>query len=671
MVPHNDNTESIWLRQSSDNTELKLGFFYCSPENNNSCIAETINSEINRFGNDKNTYIFGDFNARTKTEIESVTYDKYDEELGVPTCIHAPPPARNSEDMKIVNKRGKDFLDICRTNDLVIANGRTVGDIFGKYTCHQKTGSSVVDYLITPYKAIMNVQKFCIGEYIPTLSDHCSLQANLSIPAKLTKEKHIEVELQDLPKRYIWNRDDDETFKAKLASDPFKEKITTLMAADDNPNLAQDIRNLLVDAADQCKIRKTSRRQREDKPWFDDECRKLKNSIKSTGREVKWNPQDVESREKLYIEKKQLRNLIKKNKYTYRKSIVDKMCENLSKGEKKQYWKLLKKLEEPQDTNRYMHEQKLIDHFKDILTDPNGASDAIDAEENDNSDETLNCTINKEELEAAAKVLRYGKSPGLDRVLNEMILPLVNLYPGLLLKLFNSVLTNTWVTNEWLMSLITALHKKGNKEDPDNYRGISLMSCMAKLFLTILNNRIANFAKERKILTPSQLGFVFGNRTSDPHIILNNILQKYCHNKNKKIFGCFVDFSKAFDSVPRDILLTKLKKHDINGKVFDIIKTIYTKDEACVKFGDKFSLPFRTTRGVRQGCVLSPLLFNIFLADIQPIFDKCGSNPELNGQEMSCLIWADDILILSETEEGFYYYYYYYSTNPLENIQVD
>ena len=119
-------------------------------------------------------------------------------------------------------------------------------------------------------------------------------------------------------------------------------------------------------------------------------------------------------------------------------------------------------------------------------------------------------------------------------IINEMIEPLVELYPQLLLKLFNNILSNNWISEDWLLSLITAIHKKGPKEDPDNYRGISLMSCMAKLFLTILNNRLTTFALENNILTHSQLGFVLGNRTSDPHIILNNIIHKYCHKR--KIF---------------------------------------------------------------------------------------------------------------------------------------
>ena len=179
------------------------------------------------------------------------------------------------------------------------------------------------------------------------------------------------------------------------------------------------------------------------------------------------------------------------------------------------------------------------------------------------------------------------------------------------------------------------------------------MSCMGKFFLAIINNRLTEFCLHKGLLSPSQLGFVKGNRTSDPHIILHNILQKYCHKSNKRIYGCFVDFSKAFDSVPRDLLLDKLKKHGINGSIFDIIQTIYLEDTVSIKIDNQHSASFKTNMGVRQGCVLSPTLFNLFLADLQPILDRHGENIKISDTiNTSCLLWADDILILSETTEG-------------------
>ena len=84
-----------------------------------------------------------------------------------------------------------------------------------------------------------------------------------------------------------------------------------------------------------------------------------------------------------------------------------------------------------------------------------------------------------------------------------------------------------------------------------------------------------------KILSNSQLGFLAENRTSDAHIILKNIVRKHCH-KNR-IFSCFMDFFKAFDTVPREILFKKLLRQGNNGSFFNIIKNIYKNDKACAK----------------------------------------------------------------------------------------
>ena len=146
----------------------------------------------------------------------------------------------------------------------------------------------------------------------------------------------------------------------------------------------------------------------------------------------------------------------------------------------------------------------------------------------------------------------------------------------------------------------------------ENYRGISLISCVFKLFSAVLNNRLMNFCKMKNILSEEQLGFIPGNRTSDAHLILHNLIQDYCHKKGEKLFSCFIDFSKAFDSIPRDILLRKLLACGITGKFFNILKNVYTSDKCKVKAGNNLSETFKINKGVRQGCILSPLLFNIF-----------------------------------------------------------
>ena len=566
--------------------------------------------------------------------------------------LESVPLSRNSEDMKVVNKRGREFLDICRINDLSIANGRTVGDLFGRYTCHQARGSSVVDYLLTPCQNLRNILEFKVGGHHPLLSDHCPIQANIRLQTYLKVDLES-LQMKTLPDTFIWEEDSSLTFTQKLVSEECKKTVQDLM---NKENLKiEDIRDFLTNVAKASDIKKTNNKKKykkKDKPWFDDECQSIKSEISQCGKLLRHKPQSTEIREKLYILKRKLRNLVRGKKNKYETSVVNDMCENLSNGEQKKYWKLLRKLENTNDSNSYIPDIQLVNHFKELLQA--GETTETWDKQTGNVTGDLDYQITEHELNIASKILKAGKGTGIDVIRNEMITPLVAHYPKLLIRVFNDIIVrHRAISKDWLHSLITAIHKKGAKDDPDNYRGISLMSCLGKLFLSIINNRLVKFSLEKGLLSPGQLGFVIGNRTSDPHIILQNLLHKYCHRGRQRIFGCFVDFSKAFDTVPRDILLQKLKDKGIGGRILEIIQTLYLEDSASVKIGKKYSPSFKTNIGVRQGCVLSPLLFNLFLADLQPLLDSCQDNVKIDeNTELSCLLWADDILMFSETAEG-------------------
>ena len=102
------------------------------------------------------------------------------------------------------------------------------------------------------------------------------------------------------------------------------------------------------------------------------------------------------------------------------------------------------------------------------------------------------------------------------------------------------------------------------------------------------------------------------------------------------------DADLFIDSIPRDILLRKLLACGITGKNFNILKNIYTSDKCKVKAGNNLSETFKINKGVRQGCILSPLLFNIFLSDLpKTLSNDQYENPKIdNDSEISCLLWA-------------------------------
>ena len=191
--------------------------------------------------------------------------------------------------------------------------------------------------------------------------------------------------------------------------------------------------------------------------------------------------------------------------------------------------------------------------------------------------------------------------------------------------------------------------------NPENYRGIALSCNMSKLFAAILNQRLLEYSLQNGIIQNNQLGFMPGNRTSDALVILYNLFQEYCLKNNKYIYACFVDFQKAFDSIPRHLLFEKLLGHNITGQFYNCIRNMYTKDLACICVDGKITESFHINKGVKQGCILSPLLFNIFLSDMPKFLGISQDSSPLNinqTETISSLLWADDLLMMSKTEQS-------------------
>ena len=456
------------------------------------------------------------------------------------------------------------------------------------------------------------------------------------------------------PKQYIWSPDSKEDFLNTIKTDEFQGKLEKCFELDrsDPNNLVEHITEVLTTAAEKCKIKYVKQKHHKDPPWFDKTCRDLKEKIKSFGKKIRKEPKNAALKTELFTDKKKLKKMVKNKKQEFKDKLMEDMKQ--SKNDSKKFWKLLDKMEKKTNDTIFkqgIKDQRWVSHFKSIFNNPEGANPLP---KNTAEFGELDREITPDELKIGAYVLRLGKSPGFDSISNEMLLCLLESNLKLIQTLFNSILLNPRAIEKWSISMINPLHKSGSKMDPDNYRGISLLSCFSKYFSAILNLRLTKFAIDKKIFSKSQLGFLEGCRTSDAHLILHNLVEYYCKKKGKYIFGCFVDFKKAFDSIPRDKLFQKLLDYNINGKFYDCLVNMYSNDVSCVKIGDSISPAFITNQGVKQGCILSPTLFNIFLSDIQAILETPSCHPvQLQKDlEISCIIWADDILLMSKTEVG-------------------
>ena len=139
-------------------------------------------------------------------------------------------------------------------------------------------------------------------------------------------------------------------------------------------------------------------------------------------------------------------------------------------------------------------------------------------------------------------------------------------------KLFNLVFDTGLIPESWLVGNILPIYKhKGNIQSPENYRPITLLSCLGKLFTAIINKRLNDFSNDKHVILDCQAGFRKGYSTSDNIFIINSLID-ILKSRNKKLFCVFVDFKQAFDTVWRGGLWHKLQNYNINGKCLNVIK---------------------------------------------------------------------------------------------------
>ena len=149
--------------------------------------------------------------------------------------------------------------------------------------------------------------------------------------------------------------------------------------------------------------------------------------------------------------------------------------------------------------------------------------------------------------------------------------------------MFNDILNSGTFPTDWSISVIKPIYKKkGDKRSPANYRGITLTSCLGKLFTSILQSRLNTYIEKHKILNSEQFGFLPNSRTTDSLFILQQIIRKYT-KQHKKLYVGFIDYEKAFDRVWQYGMLYKLYKYGIKDKFFKVIKSMYSSIKSCVK----------------------------------------------------------------------------------------
>ncbi|KAK3888678.1 hypothetical protein Pcinc_007291 [Petrolisthes cinctipes] len=260
-----------------------------------------------------------------------------------------------------------------------------------------------------------------------------------------------------------------------------------------------------------------------------------------------------------------------------------------------------------------------------------------DAEINDNPP-------TEHEVETSIKSLKNKKSPGWDNITAEVLKAGGRYMVEMLQCLFKKVWDLEDTPDDWSKLLINPIHKKGDKQNPENYRAISLTSVPCKVFCKIILLRIEGILEESA--SESQFGFRTGRGTIDAIFIARQILEK-AREHNVPIHFNFIDFKSAFDTVLREALWIFLSSVGVNQRMINVIKKMYENTQCSVMIGGSMTEWFCVRVGVRQGCILSPALFNLFLEFVMR--ELKSIDRELNYREKMSLDirYADDTTLLS------------------------
>ncbi len=306
-------------------------------------------------------------------------------------------------------------------------------------------------------------------------------------------------------------------------------------------------------------------------------------------------------------------------------------------------------------------------HYKKLASDPSGVSLSLEywnnRTSNDRSNDRrfpdwdINQDISLEEIKSAILATPNYKATGPDGIpiefykaflLNEdssedNSSTLEN--PGI--KCLHSLFSRIWngeFPSSWNEASIISIPKKGDLSNCDNYRGISLINNGIKLITKIITTRISNYGLQNNFIRPEQFGFRNKEESVSLFITIREICQRR-QNNNEETYLAFLDLKKAYDSVPIGNILHKIDCLGIRGKCFQFIKNLYLTSKANVKVDGQCSDSFNIMKGVRQGCPLSPILFNLFINDI---FNDCEDFGVPIDTSTCCGgLFADDIVLCS------------------------
>lgn len=544
----------------------------------------------------------------------------------------------------IRNQRGDRLVQYAIENNFTIINSifkKKINNLWTWITPDKQTRNQI-DYIMSTYpKLFQNIEILNNNTFA---SDHRLVRATIQINIKQKKcrtnfgratsylsnlqnqTKYLSNLTNKIENVYWEDVDNIETFYSKLETCIHQSynEITT-----EKPKqhiISNETKELIKKRSELLHVSRKTQKQRKE----------LSTLFKTTNKQLKQDYQDY----KLKIIEK---NLLKtgSQKKAHKQLNQDK--------------KWISSLQSNKTTKPLQTREDLVkiasDFYKNLYHDKNyNHEQALLQEESQSYNWEINSPIqlfNATEIIKTIDKLKNEKSPGFDNIPNEALKIGKHILTPHLIILFNKILEAQKIPQKWAESRITLLYKKGDPTDIGNYRPISLLPTMYKLFAMCLEKRIEVDIEKHQ--TKEQAGFRPGFSTIDHIHTLEQIVEKYQEFKTP-LYLAYVDYAKAFDSISHESIWQALKHQNIPNIYINIIKNIYAKSTSRVKL-DRLGPTIYIRRGVKQGDPLSPKLFIAVLQNIMKGLQWEGKGIDINGKFLSNLRFADDIVLFSTSSK--------------------
>lgn len=571
------------------------------------------------------TIILGDFNSRIGNRIIPGVKQRFNEETE--------------------NENGTLMTNLCTINELRINNTYYEHKQQHKHTyCNSRGHTSTIDFIVTnrviPPTSILDVRSLTSADIG---SDHALVIGKLrliSLQKKQAKtcEERTKIKTEGLA---------DQTTR-ELYANRLKEKVTNnnIQEGDNVDTAWERLKSNIQQAAEEALGRKIIKKPNpfaKRTPWFTEEI-KMKCKEKKQAHIQHLTQRTQESYESYKQIRRETHELVRKTKSEHWR-IFSKQLEHDFYGTQKTVWKTIrnqrKELTELVQA-KGIDKETWINYIKHLYRDTNQEKPNISV--NIQPDEPTIVSISEVETELAK--LRNRKASGPDGIPNDLLKYGEEVLAAEITKLINIILKHQRVPTEWKLSTLIMMFKKGDKQEPSNYRGIALLNTTLKLTTRLLANKIL----AHTTLSDEQQGFRKGRSCNDAIFIIRQVKEKAVE-WNKPAFLSFVDLRKAFDRVQLQDITSILRKRNIASDIINTIRDIYNNNELQLAIAEQRTDPIKVGTGVRQGDSLSPLLFNFIMEEIIARVRRCKGY-QMGGKELKVVCYADDAVLISDSEDN-------------------